>query len=239
MIVKLLVLHAKYTSLNSILSKVNITIAEKIYLKDPYSSDLGRKIISGSIDLIEEIGFEDFTFKKLAVSIKSTEASVYRYFENKHYLLLYLVHWYWEWLEYRMMFSVVNVDCPKERLSRCINLVTSRVEEDSDFSQVNEIKLQNIVIAESSKAYLCKQVDSDNDLGMFKPYKDVVERMSNIILEISPSYKYPHMLVSTIIEGANHQRFFATHLPKLTDIVEGEDAVTNFYQELVLKLIKN
>jgi hypothetical protein len=41
------------------------------------------------------------------------------------------------------------------------------------------------------------------------------------------------MLVSTIIEGAHHQRFFADHLPRLTDIVEGEDAVTSFYLQLV------
>jgi len=223
----------------SILSKVNIAINEKIFLKDPNSSALGIKIIAGSIDLIEELGFEDFTFKKLAVLINSTEASIYRYFENKHYLLLYLVHWYWEWLDYRMMIKVVNIDCPTERLNRCLDLITSRVEEDSDFNQVNEVKLQNIVISESAKVYLCKQVDTDNDLGMYKPYKDVVQRLSSIILEINPSYKYPHMLVSTVIEGANHQRYFATHLPKLTDVVEGEDAVTSFYQKLVLKLIKD
>ncbi|MFK7757957.1 MAG: TetR/AcrR family transcriptional regulator [Flavobacteriales bacterium] len=225
--------------MKSILSKVNISINDQIFLKDPNSSDLGRKIISGSIELIELLGFEDFTFKKLAVSINSTEASIYRYFDNKHYLLLYLVHWYWEWLDYKMMLSVMNVDCPKERLNRCINLITSRATVDNDFTQINEVKLQNIVIAESAKVYLCKQVDADNDLGMYKPYKDVVQRLSQIILEISPKYKYPHMLVSTIIEGSNHQRYFATHLPKLTDVVEGEDAVTSFYQELALKLIKN
>ena len=34
------------------------------------------------------------------------------------------------------------------------------------------------------------------------------------------------MLVSTIIEGTHHQRFFAEHLPRLTNVVEGEDSVT-------------
>ena len=43
------------------------------------------------------------------------------------------------------------------------------------------------------------------------------------------------MLVSTIIEGANHQRYFAEHIPSLTDVLEGEDAITIFYQELALK----
>ena len=47
------------------------------------------------------------------------------------------------------------------------------------------------------------------------------------------------MLVSTIIEGAHHQRFFATHLPKLTDNFKNEDSVTRFYTELVFKMVEN
>ena len=43
------------------------------------------------------------------------------------------------------------------------------------------------------------------------------------------------MLVSTIIEGAHHQRYFAEHLPSLTDVCEGEDAITTFYQKLALR----
>ena len=68
-------------------------------------------------------------------------------------------------------------------------------------------------------------------------YKEVVQRVSDIILEIKSDFKYPHMLVSTVIEGSHHQRFFAEHLPRLTDIVEGEDAVSTFYIELVFNEI--
>ena len=81
------------------LSNITLKVNEHVYLKDPESSKLGKKIIQGSITLIEEFGFEAFTFKKLANHINSTEASIYRYFENKTKILLYITVWYWSWIE--------------------------------------------------------------------------------------------------------------------------------------------
>jgi hypothetical protein len=46
------------------------------------------------------------------------------------------------------------------------------------------------------------------------------------------------MLISTVIEGAHMQRHFADHLPRLTDQIEGKDAVTDFYQSIVFKAIQ-
>ena len=79
---------------------IQIKIDEKVFSKDPLSSELGKNIIFHSIGLIDELGFEAFTFKKLAEKIQCTEASIYRYFENKHKLLTYHLTWYWLWLEY-------------------------------------------------------------------------------------------------------------------------------------------
>ena len=79
---------------------IKISLNNALYLRDPQATDLGQKIIQHSILLIDEVGFEAFNFKRLAISMGSTEASVYRYFENKHFLLLYLVSWYWEWVRY-------------------------------------------------------------------------------------------------------------------------------------------
>ena len=72
-------------------NKISFRMNENVFLKDPLSSDLGKKIIRASIDLIAELGFDDFTFKKLATKISSTEASVYRYFENKHNLFYHML----------------------------------------------------------------------------------------------------------------------------------------------------
>ena len=85
-----------------------ISLNEGLYLKDPQASELGRKIINHSILMIDELGFEQFTFKKLASEIKSTEATIYRYFKNKHILLIYLVSWYWEWVSFLIKKNTQN-----------------------------------------------------------------------------------------------------------------------------------
>lgn len=219
-------------------TQIGIRVNEKVYLKDPESSELGVSILTGSIDLIDEIGFEAFTFRKLAQKIGSTEASVYRYFESKHRLLVYLTCWYWRWLDYRLVLATTNIESAEERLRRAVNVVVCQVEEDSNFSHINEVKLNRIIISESSKAYLNKHVDSENKEGFFVDYKDLVQRVSDIIVEINPEYPYPHMLVSTLLEGAHLQRFFAEHLPGLTDVIEGEDSATEFCLQTVFKAIK-
>jgi AcrR family transcriptional regulator len=223
--------------MESFVNKIVIRINENVYIKSPQSSKLGEKILKGSISLIDEIGFEEFTFKKLAKEIGSTEASVYRYFDCKHNLLIYLVLWYWGWQEYRLVMKLANIDDPLERLKRAIKILTEKIEEDSTFSEIDEHKLNRIVIAESSKVYFNKAVDLDNKLGFFNQYKEIVKRVADIVLEINPEFQYAQMLISTIIEGSHHQRFFAEHLPRLTNIVEGEDIVTKFYTELVFKEI--
>lgn len=225
--------------MQELLTKLNFTVNDCIYLKDPDSSELGHKIIEGSIYLIDEIGFEHFNFRKLASNIGSTEASVYRYFESKHKLLLYLSSWYWRWMEYRLVFGLTNIDSSKKRLFRAIGLLTENISQGPSPEHIDIGKLHRIVISESSKAYLTKEVDEENKEGVFAAYKRVVARISEIILEINPSYKYPHMLISTAIEGAHHQRFFASHLPGLTDIVQGEDSIAEFYSEMVFKCIKD
>lgn len=224
--------------MKNLLSQVTIQVNENIYLKDPESSSLGKKILSGSINLIDQIGFEDFTFRKLAKEIGSTEASVYRYFESKHKLLLYLFVWYWGWMEYRMVFAIANIPSAKKRLDKAIKLLTSPVEEDLTFAHINEVKLNRIIISESSKTYLNKDVDEVNKQGVFLGYKQLVSLVSDIVLEINPEYKYSHMLISSLIEGAHQQRFFARHLPSLTDSISGEDSVSNFYRDMVFKTIE-
>lgn len=223
--------------MEQLLTKVRIQVNEHIYLKDPETSELGQNIIRVGIDLIDDLGFETFTFRKLANQINSTEASIYRYFENKHKLLLYLTAWYWAWMEYRLVFSLANITSPSDRLKRAITLLTGEVMEDSNNSHVDEVKLNRIVINDSSKAYLTRDVDAENKTGAFLGYKELVARVSDIILEVNPKYKYPHMLVSTVIEGAHHQRYFAEHLPRLTDSIRGEDAITEFYKDMVFKSI--
>lgn len=220
-------------------TNIVIQINERIYLKNPEASQLGKNIIRGSIELIDEIGFEQFNFKKLGAHIDSPEASIYRYFENKHKILLYLTSWYWAWLEYRVIFATVNIDSPYERLSRVIDVITENAVHDNSTEHIDESKLQRIVTSESSKAYLTKEVDNENREGLFSGYKQLVGRIAAIVTEIDPEFRYPMMLISTLIEGIHHQRFFAQHLPRLTNVIEGEDCINKFYQKMVFSLLND
>lgn len=218
--------------------QIHIEVNSELYLKKPDSSELGRRIISGSIELINELGFEEFTFKKLGNKIGSPESSIYRYFESKHTLLIYLTSWFWSWIEYRLVFATINVNSPIDKLKRVIKILTQPVIVDKSFLYINEVLLHKIIITESVKVFHTKDVDDENEKGYFKSYKQVVQRVSDMVIEINPNFKFPHMLVSTVIEGANHQRYFAQHLPSLTNVEKGKENIVEFYTDLIFKVIK-
>lgn len=220
-----------------ILPSIHIRLKDSMYLKDPESSDLGKRIVSGSIELIHSIGFDQFTFRKLSVHIKSTEASIYRYFESKHKVLLYLTAWYWSYMECQLAFLTTNIQNPNERLERAIRLITDVAGDELYYQNVPIGKISQIINDESLKIYLTKEVEEVNKDGAFIPYKQFVERISDILLEINPKYPYPHMLISTTIEGAHLQRFFGEHLPRLTDVKKSKDYLYDFYKEIILKAI--
>ncbi|WP_299824132.1 TetR/AcrR family transcriptional regulator [uncultured Pontibacter sp.] len=224
--------------MKSLLANIKITVDEKVYLKDPESSEKGQQIIEHGIHLIDELGLEAFTFKKLAERIGTTEATIYRYFESKHKLLIYLISWYWNWLEYRLVFSTTNITSASERLKIAIHILSGKIEDDVNFAHISEVALQRIVVAESAKAYLTKEVDADNKEGFFLSYKRLCKRIADMVREINPDYSYPESLVSTVAESAHYQIFFSKHLPSLTNINGGKQhQLEKFLIDLVFKAI--
>lgn len=222
-----------------LLTNIAIKVNAYTYIKNPDSSELGKKIISGSIDFIAKYGVEEFNFKKLALEIESTEASIYRYFENKYKLLLYLSNWYWAWLDSKLILYTTNITDEKEQLLRAIQCVTESVTEDSKISHINEIKLQKIIYVEAPKAIFNQTAIEENKQEYFSTYKQVIERLCKFILAVKPNFEYPHMLVSTVIEGAHYQRFLSEHLPSFTDKQKNEDGISIFYKKMVLNTLNN
>lgn len=219
--------------------QVTFKVNEKIYLRDPESSELGKQIIKSAIDLIHEVGFEHFTFKKLAIEIKTTEASIYRYFENKHRLLLYILNWYWSCLEFNVMFDLQNIKDPKAKLKLIIHLLTHELPESAGHLNYNRKFLNHIVITESSKAYLVKEVQEINKEQVFKPYKDLCAQIADIIIAYNPKYKYAKSLSTTLMETAHDQQYFSTYLPKLTDAdhKNKEKFTSEFLEHLLFKVL--
>ncbi len=205
--------------------EIKMSLNDGLYLREPQDSKLGRNIIQSSILLIDEFGFESFTFKKLADRINSTEASIYRYFENKHLLLLFLVNWYWEWVHYLIHFNTMNVEDPRKKLKIIIHSFVSASKDNPSVDYVNESKLHNIVISEGGKAYHTKDVDDENSKGFFLSYKNLATTVSIVISEINSDFKYPFALATNLFEMSNNHIYFAKHLPKLTDISVKENDV--------------
>ena len=190
---------------------------ERLFLRDPEGSELGRRIVRHAILLFDEIGFEDATFRKLADRMGTKEASIYRYFENKHRLLVYLIAWYWQWIDFQLVFRTNNLVDPHEKLDRLLNLLLLNDLDESLTDDIDLKRLHSIVIREASKAYLTLHVTEDNRQQLFKPYKDLCARIAGIILNLRPEYPYARSLASTLIETAHYQTFFMQNLPSLTD----------------------
>ena len=219
-----------------LLQTVKIAINEKIYLKDPDSSELGKRIVEHSILLIDEIGFEAFTFKKLGERIGSNESSIYRYFENKHKLLVYLTSWYWGWLEYQLVFATNSIADPEEKLRKAIAIVSKTTVEDLSYRHINEVLLNKIVVNESSKSFLTKEVDEENKQGYFVIYQRMVGRIEEMIKAVAPNYSYASSLSSTILEGTLHQHFLMDHFPGLTSC-NSKNPPSSFILDLVFKVL--
>jgi AcrR family transcriptional regulator len=216
-----------------------LQVDPKFHLKDPSTTVLGRAIVGEGILMIDELGYEAFTFRKLAERIGTTEASVYRYFKSKHRLLLYLAAWYWNWTEHRVLLATLNIPDAAERLRLALRELTRPIEPDDRIPHIDETVLYRVVVAESSKVYLHKDVTAENREGLFLSYKQLCRTVADMVVAVSPSYRYPVTLVSTVMESSHLQRYFSQHLPRLTDVDRShtDSSITDFLTEMVFNTI--
>lgn len=221
--------------------QIQIQLNEKLFVRDPTLSEVGRNIVNQGAVMMEKLGLEDFTFKKLATKLKTNESSIYRYFENKHRLLIYLVDWYWRWIEYLVIIHTNNISDPYKKIDIILNILMLKVEGDlAGGVELEKQVLHQLVIKEGSKSYLTSHVTEDNKHQFFKPYKDVCARIANVFLEINPKYKYARSLTSTVLEMAHYQFFFMKNLPRLTDFghAKDEQEIVNFLRHLIISSLK-
>lgn len=220
--------------------EIRIKMNERLFLRNPEDSVLGKRIVHHGILLINKLGFEDFTFKKLASEVKTTEATIYRYFENKHKFLVYLITWYWSYLEYKVMFNINNLTDPNIKLKTIIRLLVEEPQKSSTSADfVPEHEAYKLVMWEGSKAYLTRNVTKDNKDRVFKPYKDLCARIAGIIKEYNPKYKFANSMASTLLEMSHAQKFFMQNLPALTDSQNPDDKkLIAFLEQILFNSIK-
>jgi len=150
---------------------------------------------------------------------------------------VYLTSWYWSWIEYQLVFETHNISDATEKLKRAIEIVSRTIKEDSNYSHINEIILNRIIINENSKSFLTKEVDNENKEGYFFAYKRIVYRLRDMISLANPKYKFTSSLASTIIEGSLHQHFLKDHFQSITDCRDNITP-TDFYIHLVINALK-
>ena len=221
---------------------IKFNFNEGIYLKDPQETELGKNILKHSILLIDSIGFESFTFKKLACEIESSERSIYRYFDNKHKLLLFLSSWYWQWVYYLIELNIRNINDSKSKLKIAIANIVHATSENTLTEYINESVLHKVIIKEGAKTYHVCEVDDDNRDGLFGCYKSLVCRVAELISEVNPNFEYSVSLASNLFEMANNQVYFAEHIPKLSSLKEGENLELSLIEMMnlfVFRIIEN
>jgi len=211
---------------------IQISPNPSLYIRDPQKTTMGRKILEHAISLMEETGLEKFTFRKLANSMDASEITIYRYFENKHKLLLYLLSWYWEWVKYSIRYNIQNLTDSREKLQLAIRTVIESNRRNALVEYIDEQKLYAIVIEESEKAYHTKFVDEENKKGLFLTLKALKTEIATIILEVNPQYAYANSLSSIILEMSASLRFFSGHLPSMTDMEDTDNTDECIYELL-------
>ena len=200
--------------------KLKFQLPEKLCLTDPQDTTYGKKLLSHAIVLMDELGFEKFTFKKLGIKMESSEVSIYRYFENKHLLLVYLNCWYWEWVSYLIDLRTMNMSNSNKKLEKAIHCIIYAQAENKLTDYINERILFRLIMKESSKTYHIAAIDEENKYGFFLPYKELVGKISSIIIEVNPTFSYSTSLASTLFDMINNQMYYAEHLPRLTSLTK-------------------
>lgn len=220
--------------LNEFIKNISIKIDPEIFLKDPESSELGLSIIKESIDTLYKIGYDDFNFKKLSDKINTSEASIYRYFENKHRLLLYLINWFWLWMEYRLIYSAIDETGKRKRIEKAIVILCTEVDKSEKLAHIDVYKLYHIVISDVSRHYF-KGLKNEECENLYHGYYSLCQRLSHLIHTSSPNYKNPLTLSSAIIDMVFFQKFLIERLPGLTDLEEKD--LEKFFIKTVFKIL--
>lgn len=213
---------------------------ENFFLRNPESTELGRTIVFRSIQMVAQLGIEQFTFKKLAQEINSNEASIYRYFENKHKLLIYLISIYWDILNIKIRFNTQNLPRPSDKIHKLLDVLTGVVHAEPAINNVDTASLHEIVVSESAKAYLTKNIENEMREGLFLSYEKVVLTIAKLFQEANPDYEFPKAMAINLLETTYEQLFFSLHLNSLTELKEEElnsSTVKRFLQSIIFPVL--
>lgn len=212
---------------------ISISVHPKTYLRDPKETSLGKRIIKHSIDMLSEVGFHCFNFKLLAKYMSSTEASIYRYFENKHMLLVYLCAWYWDYLNYLIEIDTRNVADPKQKLEIAIRTIVNGSTAQSPTDFIDQSKLHAVIVEHFFKAMFHKTISAEDKENLFANYRNLNANITSIVRDYNPEFKYPSSMASTIVKMSIDHSYYADQICSLTEITNCIDTKKDQMEEMI------
>lgn len=213
--------------------RLSISVSPNTYLRNPEDTDLGRKIIKHGIELLVESGYQCFNFKNLSKNMNSTEASVYRYFENKYMFLLYLTSWYWEYLDVQLMLNTLNIDDPKRKLYLMVQTIVRAADGDVELDYIDISKLHRIIVEQSPRVIHNKKVEACEKAGMFSNFKRLNSNIADLIIECDPEFKYPTTLATNVIKMSMDHKYYSEYICSLTEISNCSECL-NQLEEMII-----
>jgi len=220
--------------MQTLTSHIALVFDKCLFTKDPMSSSIGQAIVRESVEMMASQGLDHFTFKKLAHKLDSTESTIYRYFQNKNQLANYLASWHWSQLEWRIAFATANISDPKLRLQKAIHELCVWVKNNPSTRQLNEAKLQQLVINTGFSAFVPADLSKAEREGYLAAYSFLINRLAEIIKVSYQKTSHPHSFATLLIEAIQHQMFLQLNAPSLTDIKGKEDQIEAFILQIFL-----
>ena len=218
--------------MNSLTNIIDVQVPENLYIKNPRESRVGKDILAHGAAMIAKCGIEAFNFLKLASECQCTEATIYRYFENKHKLLLYYLNLFWGWQEYFMVMRTHSVEEPGKRLKEVVS-VLSHPEIPSNTDPAYGANIVEIATSEGVKIHLSREVGAEITDGSMFVYYRLLKRISKFISDKKPKHKYPDTLAITIIDAALQTKFYQDRYPGLAVNIHNAKSSGDFLFSLI------
>lgn len=217
-----------------------LKISEPFYIKDPRTTDLGKRITTTASTLLCEQGYTNFTLKKLAVEISSVEASIYRYFESKEHLLFYLLSNYWSLVEVRLNFAKLSSNTAIEKLHKSIDVLLGQddielhgLSSDLDFEVLQTIARKNYYFGMS----LLKDDDRGKSMQllfvehMYRVRTELAQQIEDLV----PNMKNAVLFADTIL----NESLYSEEELKLAGLPEGKEGylgLAGYLKELISRM---
>ena len=203
------------------LSYLQVELAPSFYKKNPTSSALGKRIVSSGLDLLNSKGYLHFTFKELAEKTKSTEASIYRYFDSKEQFLAYCSGAYWVQLKHRLGMYTLNIPDSKTYFERTLDVLLNELQDEQYMLLANKDFAR---FRESSRRYglsiLGILSDSKSRDELSADYaslmREVYQFIEDAIEKVLPNSGFKDIIASSILSKTHMQsskaKFLSEHL---------------------------